>query len=256
MARNLTLGKGELHFAKFNDNLTQLPGGYRFLGNCPEFNLTVETESLDHYSSTGGIRVKDDEVTLEITTSGTISCDDADPKNVALFFLGSESTIAQGALTGETDTFEGVQQGLGYQLGERSTSPSGKRNVSAVVVEPAGGGTAFVLDTDYTVDLTLGIITIIEGGGIDNDDDIDVTYDVAISSRSQVVTGTSQVEGALKFISYNPKGPRVDYFFPWVKLSPNGDFNLITEEWLTIPLNVTALQKGDLAVLYADGRPA
>ena len=82
-----------------------------------------------------------------------------------------------------------------------------------------------------------------------------MNYDIAASSRNQVVTGTSQIEGALRFISYNPKGPRVDYFFPWVKLSPNGDFNLITEEWLTIPLNVEALQKGDLAVLYADGRP-
>ena len=87
MARNLTLGKGELHFATFGDNLTQIPGGFRFLGNCPEFNLTVETESLDHYSSTGGIRVKDDSVTLEINTTGTILCDDADPKNVALFLV-------------------------------------------------------------------------------------------------------------------------------------------------------------------------
>ena len=98
MARNLTLGKGELHFAKFTDNLTRIPGGLRFLGNCPEFNMTVETESLDHYSSTGGIRVKDDSVTLEINTTGTISCDDADPKNVALFFLGSEATVTDGAM--------------------------------------------------------------------------------------------------------------------------------------------------------------
>ena len=255
MARNLTLGKGELHFAKFTDNLTRIPGGLRFLGNCPEFNMTVETESLDHYSSTGGIRVKDDSVTLEINTTGTISCDDADPKNVALFFLGSEATVTEAGTTGLTDTFEGVEQGLGYQLGESATRPSGARKVTSVVVEPMGGGTAFVLDTDYTLDADLGLVTIIEGGGIADAADIDVNYDIAASSRNQVITGTSQIEGALRFISYNPKGPRVDYFFPWVKLSPNGDFNLITEEWLTIPLSVEALQKGDLAVLYADGRP-
>ena len=184
MARNLTLGKGELHFAKFGDNLTQIPGGFRFLGNCPEFNLTVESEELDHYSSTAGIRVKDDSVTLEINTTGTITCDDADPKNVALFFLGTEATITEAGETGLTDTFEGVEQGLSYQLGESATRPSGARDVTSVVVEPTGGGVAFVLDTDYALDTTLGLVTIIEGGGIADDDDLDISYDIAASTRS------------------------------------------------------------------------
>ena len=59
----------------------------------------------------------------------------------------------------------------------------------------------------------------------------------------------------MKYISYNPIGQKLDYFFPWVKVRPSGDISLISEEWMTIPLTIEALYKGDLSLCYLDGRP-
>lgn len=251
-SRNLALGKGEVYFAQFKAG-TQTPGGERFLGNCPEFTMNRETEKLEHFSSTRGKKLKDDEEVMGVTNSATISCDDVSPENLALWFLGSEQTLTVAGATGLTDAFEGVSLGLSYQLGTTAARPTGARKVTNVVVTV--GVTEMDVDVDYTLDAALGRITLIEGGGIEEGDDVDVEFDVQASSRSQVISTDASVEGALRFVSYNPKGQKIDYFMPWVKFSPNGDISLITEEWMSIPLNVEALVKGDLAPIYADGRP-
>jgi hypothetical protein len=64
-----TLGRGEMHFSKFKEG-TQIGEGYRYLGNSPEWGITVETENLDHFNSDRGIRQKDKSVSLEVTRTG------------------------------------------------------------------------------------------------------------------------------------------------------------------------------------------
>lgn len=251
-SRNLALGKGEVYFAQFKTG-TQTPGGERFLGNCPEFTLAREVEKIEHFSSTRGMKLKDDEDTVGVTNSGTISCDDVAPKNLALWFLGQDLVLTVGAVTDQTDSFEDVEPGLSYQLGVTDDAPTGARKVANVVVTK--GVTALTLGTDYDVDLVLGRITLLEGGAVVKGDDLDVDFDITASTRTQIITSDTSIEGALRFISYNPKGQKIDYFMPWVKFSPNGDIALITEEYMTIPLNIEALNKGDLAAVYGDGRP-
>lgn len=251
-SRNLALGKGEVHFAQFKPG-TQIPGGERFLGNCPEFTMNREVEKIEHFSSTRGMKLKDDEDTVGVTNSSTISCDDVSPANMALWMLGQALTLTTVAAPDQEDTFTDVEPGLSYQLGVSDDTPSGARKVTGVVVTK--GVTVLDLGDDYDVDPVLGRITIIEGGAVVSGDDLVVTYDIEASTRSQIISSSASAEGALRYISYNPKGQRIDYFMPWVKISPNGDIALITEEYMTIPLNVEALNKGDLEAIYADGRP-
>ena len=47
---------------------------------------------------------------------------------------------------------------------------------------------------------------------------------------------------------------KIDYFFPAVSLSPNGDFALKGDEWQQIPLNVEILKGATNEAIYADGR--
>lgn len=251
----LALGKGELYFAPFVAG-TQNAGGERFLGNCPEFTISQDDERISHYSSTRGIKKKDEDIPVEQTYSGTVNCDQITKENLAIFLLGSASVLTEAGATGETDNFTGVAQGLFYQLGVSATSPSGVRKVASVVVtDGEASPTTYNVGDDYTVDADLGRIYIVPGGAIADDSNIEVTYNITAHTRDMVVSSADQVEGALRFISYNPKGQRLDYFFPWVKWSPNGDFNLITDEWQSIPLSIEALRKGDLAAVYLDGRP-
>jgi hypothetical protein len=255
-ARNLQIGKGKLYFAPFATG-TQTPGGERWIGNCPQVNLSREDELLDHFSSTEGVRQKDEQVTVETMTKGTVECDDVSKENLAILFCGTADVLSVGSTSGVEETFEAVQQGLEYQLGVTTAAPSGARKVASVVVTGSGGSPTYVAGTDYTVDLTLARITILASGDIEDDDDIEVAYNISASTRERVISGDQQIEGSLRWIANNPKGKNFDFFWPWVKLSPNGDYTLVTDgEFVKVPFSIEALKKDGMNVQYVDGRPA
>lgn len=255
MANNLAIGKGELHFAPFKAG-TQTPDGFYFVGNCPEFTLNRENETLPHYDSTKGFRRKDEEITIESRMNGSISCDDVRPQTAALFLMGEAVTLSVASATGLITTIIGAKKGRSYQLGETAGQPSGARSVTNVAVSlTSTPATIYVAGTDYTVDAELGMITILEGGSIADAAGLTVEFDQTAHTRSQVIASDTEAQGALKYISYNPIGQRLDYYFPWIKVRPNGDISLISEEWMTIPLSIEALYLGDLSLCYLDGRP-
>lgn len=254
-AQNQVLGKGKLFFAQFASGTTT-PGGERYLGNTPAFSLSNSAETLDHFNSDEGIKQKDKSVPLSTTRSGQFETDHIDPRNVALFFFGSASTLTVAGSTALTGAFADVEKGLYYQIGIDTTNPSGVRKVSNVVLKK--GATTLVLDTDYKLDTDLARIEILTGSvTITNGDDLTITYDQVAHTRDQIISGSQPVEGAMRFIGFNPEGKNVDYYIPYIKLSPNGDYALKGDDWQKIPFNVEALLKaGEAAALYADGRPA
>lgn len=255
MANKLyTLGRGRLFFDPFLPN-TKTKTGERYFGNTPSFSLTIESESLDHFDADDGVRVKDDSVLLELNRTGAFVTDNIDPDNVALFLLGSASTQVQAAATGATETISGVKKDRYYQLGATTGNPSGVRSVSNVVISVGGSGKT--AGTDFTVDAELGRIYIVPGGTIADGDALSVTYDVAAKSRQQIITAASStIDGALRFVATNPKGTLLDYYMPYVRLSPNGEYALKGEEWQQIGFNLD-IQKLDDSTesIYVDGRP-
>jgi hypothetical protein len=253
--RNYTLGKGEVHFARFREN-SQTRGGFRFFGNAPDFSLTRQTEMLDHYDSTQGIRNKDESIIIEQNDSGTVNIDNVEPRTLAYFFMGSVATISQTALTEVTDTF-GAEPGASYQVGVTPGNPTGHRHLANVSITLTTPSTPLVEGTDYTVDAEMGLISFLHTSPVlDGDEqEVTVTYDAGESARHQIIAADQQIEGAMMFRARNPRGPRNDILMPWVKISPNGDLNLISEEWMQIPLNLEILTLPGMAPFYVDGRP-
>lgn len=257
--QNYTLGRGKLYLALFAPG-TQAPGGYRYIGNTPSITMTSESETLDHYSSDSGVRNKDESVLLQLDRSGAFTTDSINPGNLALVLQGDYSTVATAAGTGSTTVIEPTQsaQGMTYQLGVSANAPSGARLVSNVVVtNTETPATIYVAGVDYLVDEARGMLTILETstGGIANGTGITATFDVAESSRIQIVSSTKTVEGAMMYKADNPVGINYDYFWPWVKLTPNGDFELKGDEWQTLSFNFETLIKGDMAMVYVNGQP-
>lgn len=250
---NYTLGRGKVYFAQFTTG--QVPGPFRYIGNTPEFNLTIESETLDHFSSDEGIREKDDSVALEVTRTGSLICDDINPENVALFFFGSTQTLTQIAAAAQTENFNAVNQGDVYQLGLTLNNRVGQRGVSAVSVTTNPIGTTYVLDTDYTLDADRGMISILEGGNIPADQNIIVNFDIDAASELQILSGSEPVEGALRLIENNPKGDDRDVFLPYVKITPNGDLALKGDEWRQIPFSIEALKPSSGEAIYVNGQP-
>lgn len=253
--RNYTLGRGKVYFGRFEAGSLQT-NEFRYVGNTPELNLTIESEELDHFSSDEGIREKDDSIALEVNRSGSMVCDDIQAENLALFFFGSAASLTIAGATDETEDFDGVTPGLTYQLGVTASDPVGVMGVENVVVESNPSGTTYVLDTDYTLDTDSGTVTILTTGSIAADDDITITYDIVASTRTRILSGSTAVEGAMKFIQSNPTGRDRVYTLSRVKISPNGDFALKGDEWQQIPFSFEALLPGDgREAIYIDGAP-
>lgn len=253
--KNYTLGTGKVYFDQFAAG-TLVGNGQRYFGNTPEFSLSSESEVLDHFDADNGIRQKDDSVLLELNRTGEFVTDHISPENLALFFLGSSDITVQAADVGATDAFVDVATNRRYQLGVTPSNPAGVRGVTNVVVEVAAA--TMVLNTDYTLDAATGGITIIEGGGISAGDDVDVTFDATSTSFHSVQSSANaELYGALFFQGTNPKGAIFDYYFPYVVIRPNGDFQLKSaDEWQQLSFSIEILKLNDTTeAIYINGRP-
>ena len=249
---NLTIGAGELWFSPFRTG-TQEPAGFYLLGNCPSVSLTRESDMLQHRNAMRAGRRIDKTAHLESRVMSSFTCEDIRKETLALYLQGTASALTVSSATGSTSTLTGVIPGRTYQVGVTAAAPYGARQIASVVV--ANGATTYVAGTDYEVDLVLGLVTILAGGAITAGTNLTVTYNQTAHTRDLVVTGEEVIEGAAMFVAYNEVGKRVDYLLPWVTMTPNGEYQLITEEWASLSMMMTGQRSGDKALCYANGRP-
>lgn len=264
-----TLGRGEVFFNKFKPG-TNIGEGERYLGNTPEYSLTNDVETLDHFNSDRGLREKDESVLLEISSSGSMNCDNISGENVALFFLGNLLTKSSTSVTAQKEVFTSWKRGLTLQLGTTDTTPTGVRKVSNVKVGKAASGTTLNLSGDisaipgvtivdaagnYEVDLALGRLYLEPTSTeINGDIKLVVQFDVAAQSREMVISSNDVVQGSLRFVAHNAKGENKDYFFPKVTLSPDGDYNLKGDDWQSMGFTFEALKLQGRERVYIDIR--
>lgn len=264
-----TLGRGEVYFNKFKPG-TNIGEGERYLGNTPEYSLTNDVETLDHFNSDRGLREKDESVLLEISSSGSMNCDNISGENVALFFLGNLLTKSSTSVTAQKEVFTSWKRGLTLQLGTTDATPTGVRKVSNVKVGKAAKAATLNLTGDisaipgvtivdaagnYEVDLELGRLYLEPTSTeINGDIKLVVQFDVAAQSREMVISSNDVVQGSLRFVSHNAKGENKDYFFPKVTLSPDGDYNLKGDDWQSMGFTFEALKLQGRERVYIDIR--
>lgn len=252
----LKLGRGKLYLAPcpVGGELTDARE-FRYIGNAPEFSVTFESETLPHYQSTGGIREQDASVELQVNRSGAIVTDNIDNRNLARFFFGSSSALSQVSSSVADEAITVLEQGAFVQLGVSASNIVGVRGIENVVVTSDPAGTTFVEGTDYNVLSQVGAIEIIEGGAITASTSILVDYDLAVQTRDRIISGNQPVLGALQYVEDNPVGSDSVIKMPYVKVRPNGDYNLIGEEWQTLPFSIEVLKLANYEAVYVDGEP-
>lgn len=252
---NYTLGRGKLYFARFKTGTTT-PGGERYLGNSPDVSFSSDSQRLDHYNSDSGVRIKDASVLLQMDYAGGVSLDDIQFENLALLFLGNSGVETVAAKTAQTETFTGVNEKLSYQLGTTAATPTGVRSVTGVGVKDATtSSTTYVAGKDYLLDETTGRITIMEGTTIPKDGGITVTWASEAYTHEFAISDADTIEGSLRYVADNPAGDNIDFFMPWVQLTPDGDYALKGDDWQVMSFTLAILKKGDLKAVYANGRP-
>ncbi len=341
---NYVVGRGRLFFGQFAKG-TRKPQGQLYFGNTPELSLSQDEDTLDHYSSEGGVRVRDASATLQNDQTGSFSCDNISLPNLALWFrgeqikrieagsgsasgtvtfanavpaegdkvtingtdivfkaapgpndvliagtiaaqatalanfindsssmlgvtataagavvtvksaepgtAGNDQTLARTAATpaniavsgaqlaGGTDVTETIQlyRGRWHQLGVTAETPQG--------VQATGGITIDGVDADsYVVENETGRVYI-NADAPDVGDGVayEISYGVAAGVDDIVIAKGEVVEGEMLFLANNAAGENKDYFWPYVKLTPDGDLPLKGDDWQTMSFNIEVLKR-------------
>ena len=240
------LGRGIVYFAT---NLADgSPKSFRDLGNAPEFNVSVEVETLEHQSSREGLKVVDKEVIISQDVSVSFQLDEINNENLALFFSGAKATHVNVSVAGFVEhgmVADGdLELGRWYDI-ENAAAPSERaydvQAADLTVKTNEAVPITLVLDTDYELDVEMGRIFTLSTSAaiataIGTGDGLLVTL-VANGAANDVdevrsLTQTNVI-GTLKFISENPadNDRSTEYEFHQISLKPEGDFSLIGDEF-------------------------
>lgn len=259
---NLVLGRGRLFFDRHDSK--GLPTGERYLGNTPELNVTQDVTNLDHYSSDFGLKEMDEQMLLQNTRSGSFITDNISIENSAMFFGGREGTVVQ---TQQTDVKEAlnmggaVVRGRTFQLGTTVDDPQGMGNIDAanfdlyyasanasIVIGDGDlssvSGLTLLPPANYELDAVTGRVYIEpDAPNLIAPSKVYAQYNRKAGSVDMFVTQDESVTGSLRFISDNPKGLQMNYFWPKVNLTPNGDYALKGDDWQQLSFNFGVLRK-------------
>lgn len=238
---NQVLGSGRILFDRFADGTKTPQGWYRYFGNSTAFSLNQSQETLDHFDADNGIKQKDLSVQLSADTGGSITLDDISAENLALWFLGEveQKTVASAAA--QTKTVTDVQKGAMIVLGVTGALQAGAGDITITTV--AVGSDTISAPGNWEVDLDAGILTILpDAVDIEDGDDVVITYSQSATTTAYIISKNQSIYGQLFFHSKNGVGKKRDGFFPYVKLSPDGDYNLKGDDWQTMTFSVEVLK--------------
>lgn len=343
---NYVVGRGRLFFGQFLTG-TRTARGQLYFGNTPALSLSQAEDTLDHYSSEGGVRVKDASTSLQNDSGGSFQCDNISLPNLALWFRGVQASnieagsgyasgtvtlsvavpsagdtvtiggqaiefvaadpvgmevligaslnatatnlanfindmsialgvtatvagavvtvtanapgaagnavtlaesgtniaVSGGTLSGGTDateTISNVERGRWYQLGVTADLPQGVQRIGSLSITGVAG-------TSYLVDAAAGRFFInADAPDVVDGDDLDVSYGLESGVDDIVIARSESIEGEMAFIANNAAGANDNYFWPYVKLTPDGDFSLKGDEWLNMTFNFEIMLRDSL----------
>jgi len=276
-SRDYLIGRGKLKFALHDAN--GRPTGFRDLGNAPDFTVGVESDTYEHKSSRSGVSETDLEIAISQDISTSFTLEAANLENIKLFLSGAKSSVAVGTNAGEASMTDmhgtsagNIAEGYWYDIqkmvGSTLTRYPKIQDADDFDLELYNGtdSVALTRDTDYELDLEFGRVFLMPGIAIDPDDYLRFTLaaNAAAPTTATKVSGavSTTVTGALKFISENANSTAGDLgqfseVMIWnVKLTPNGDFNMISDEAAQMQFTgaITANVDGDkIDILTNDG---
>lgn len=238
-------GQGKLKLAPIVAGV--IAGGYRWVGNVPDFKPAFATSKNEHKESYTGQRLPDKTLTTELKSTFTATLEDWSPENMALATRGKVEKTTAGAVTGETSP---------ATLAVGETWLLKNSNITSLTITDSASTPVTVDPDDYIVDLTYGTVSMLDMG----------TY--VLPLKAAYTKGVVEVvpfftqpiqEVALLFEGVNTadsnKKVRAELYR--VALDPTKELGLITENFGQFVLEGTALidsRKGDDPMFGKFGR--
>jgi hypothetical protein len=179
-------GQGKIFLAP--RNASGVAGDYRWIGDVSTFEISIAQKFIDDYESWSGMRAPTIHIPTQVDVNVALTVKSVSKENLTAFLYGSSSTSTGASVTAEAHT--------SYAIGGVVALKNPK--VSAVSVHK--GVTALVADTDYTLNATMGSITILTSTGVG-----DLTVDYTFASNQFAVEGLTQTikNYALRFEGIN-----------------------------------------------------
>ena len=197
------------------------------LGIVEPLEIAPETEETQVYDSRSGTRLlaREDVTATTLTLTMTLKMHTA--LNRSLSMAGALTYEDQSSVSAGTFTVTGVTAGGIYDVGKLDLS-------SLSADDGEGSPTAYVLNTNYEVDVEAGLVRIISipGGAGAN---FELTYDAAAiatsAERLRTGIGTSpDNRGTFVFRSTNVVGPKSLIKLHDVQIRPSGGRGLVSPE--------------------------
>jgi hypothetical protein len=234
---NLKLGRGALFLAPWSGSTPPSADTLgEFIGNITSLELSSENETREKYSSTEQSSPLLDSRVIRQAYEMVASLDEHTLTNLKLFMSGDATTVNQSATTSGSKTLNDVELGQTYYIGAR--------NVTNVAVKK--GTTTKTAGTDYLLDATLGLLTILSTGTLVSGDDLTVTYHCPAATIQKVRGGTT-VSPTYKLTfqadDANADGDAAkDRLTVWkVSVNPDGAYGLISDDYAQFGLRFKLL---------------
>lgn len=210
-------------------------GAYTITANPAANDTVVIGGSTITWKASGAVGAQVN-IGADITASAAALAAYINANSVA---LGVTATSALGVVT--------LKANVGGVAGNAITTTEVGTNTAFGAATLTGGATGPIAAlNNWEVDLTTGRLKILDTAvDVADGDTLTITYDTAAQTLSQVIAKGLSIYGALRFISANPVGKKTDYFFPYVKITPDGDFNLKGDDWQSLGFTVDILKLND-----------
>lgn len=293
--KTYTLGKGRLMVRPDKADGSKGDGFVDF-GNCPEMNLTLETEKLDHFSSRSGLQLKDLSLITKVSAMLAFTLDEPDYELLARYFMSAQTdegiqsaivkpTVPAPPVIGTADLTNVATEGYTDGTDQRARIKvidlgiwiplhawDGANGVTLARMnkltgfelwdETAGVPTNKLVEGGYTkpqtghyeLDAAAGLIYFHKVQPATNalaKDDLLYGF----TGASAIATGddamkknygytTTQFKGHLYFVGNPPQGQAIDVE-AYCSITPTGDFNLISDEWMQFQFEAECLEHAD-----------
>lgn len=257
------LGRGIVYLAELD--ASQLPKGYRDLGNSPGFSISVESEELLHQASRTGLKVTDKRITLSQDIKISFQVDELSHDNQALFFTGTTESVTNPGVAGIGGVGSQITISAAVELGkwyDLKTAYDGSGVASAfsdntkIHVREKSGPTNLVEGTDYEVDLEMGRIFLLStasniaaGEGMEFYTAADAGAPATLQLM-HALAGSAGTSYALKFIAENPANAseKIEYEFHSVSISADGDLALIGDDFAVASFSGAAQKNSNVNI--------
>ena len=232
-------GQGKVYIGT-RDSLGN-PQALRWVGNCPELKIGLNTDFIEHKESYTGQAVTDLKIVKGKTSSLNFTLEDFNKDNLALGMQGTAlSVVAGSAITGEK--LGGTPDITVLAVGQ--VFVAAKRQGTAIVVKDSTGTPkTLVKDVNYSIDpvsMTITVLDVTTGGPYLGPLKVDYTPG---ASTEIAMFNQPQADLFLRFVGMNgaDNGKIVSVDLYKVNLAPMKELALITDDLGQLQLEGAAL---------------